>query len=139
MDFSKEVERNYLFPEGWQKVVITSYKIKKTSITEENGVLVTLAHTSSNVKNDFWLSMVEGKRFMLKKLLEATEAYKTDIDANYVFDMDDLIGRMVMAKFTIGDYIYGYKGSKNYIRKGSEITDFKKAEPEEDEDIPIPF
>ncbi|MDR1926870.1 MAG: hypothetical protein LBQ13_04320 [Endomicrobium sp.] len=128
MDFSEEFEIPTLFPEGWHKVSIVGYSLRLNY--KSKGFYVYLVHPSSNIQRKFWISMEKGTRFKLKKLLEATEVYKTDIEGNYKFDIDDLIGRVVMARFTIEKYIY-FEDGKGLTRKRNEVTDFKKAEFEE--------
>jgi hypothetical protein len=85
-----------LFPEGLNEVEI--YNVEHRISKQGNEVLtVTLALIDGVGICDFNLTMLEGKRWRLRELLIATNCYQKDASGSYVFDTDDLKGKVVKA------------------------------------------
>ena len=144
MDMSKEKAMTELFNDGEQKLKILSME-EGTSKAGNSQFLTEIMCLSNGATGIFYLVAVEGKRWLLKSLLEATGAYEKDGDNNYTFDTDDIIGKVVGGQVVnVDEEYYDNYGEKKIIKK-SKIKKFFAIEEQTTEsssvanDDEIPF
>jgi hypothetical protein len=96
---------NDLLPEGLQLVRILEAKPEK-SAKGNDFIITTIMSVKTGAQARFWLALAQGKRWLLKSLLEATGLYKKDDHGNYDVDTDNLIGAEVGAFIISENYTY---------------------------------
>jgi hypothetical protein len=124
MDMSMEKEKSYdVFPEGLQKVEILTATVKKSK--SGNDMLVaTILCVSTGAINEFMFTMIKEKRWVLKSLLEATDQYYKNTDGYYVFDTDNLVGKIVIAQVINVEEEYTDRQMQQQKRMKSQIRRF---------------
>jgi hypothetical protein len=145
MDMSSETEKaNDLFPEGLQEVEIISTQATKSK-TGNDMLTATMVCLSTGEMCTFFFTMIEGKRWLLKNLLEVTGMYEKDKFGHYKFDTDKLLGKKVIAVIQNVEEEYTDRDSNKQNRKRSKIRRFldatnpRKDEKKEEKDVEIPF
>ena len=76
----------------------------------------------------FYFVAEEGKRWLLKSLLEATGQYKKNLDNQYTFDTDKVIGCNVLAEIYHEEQPWTDSTGKETTVKNNRIKIFKKSE-----------
>jgi replicative DNA helicase len=130
---NEKANHHDLFPEGENAVQITAANVVKSR--EGNDMLVvTLSLINGLGDCNFMLTMVEGKRWQLKALLEATGCYEKNDQGNYVFDTDDLIGKTLNVYIRNQEETYTDRNGDLQHKMKSNILklDNRTSEPQED-------
>ncbi|MDR1104266.1 MAG: hypothetical protein LBK92_02780 [Endomicrobium sp.] len=145
MDMSLETEKaNDVFPEGLQEVEIISTQVSKSK-TGNDMLTATMACLSTGEMCTFYFTMMEGKRWLLKNLLEVTGMYEKDKFGHYKFDTDKLLGKKVMVLIQNVEEEYTDKDLNKQNKKRSKIRRFLdttnpcKNQKKEEKDVEIPF
>ncbi|MDR3243255.1 MAG: hypothetical protein LBT79_00740 [Elusimicrobiota bacterium] len=126
-DMSKEKPSNEVFKEGKQLAIVDSMTLEKSKKGNRMFV-ISLTTIEDSKTSKFYLVLEEGKRWLLRTLLEATGTYQKDANNNYSFDPDQIVGKTVGIDIKNGfeDYI-NKKNEKKQIEK-SQLKAFFKAE-----------
>ena len=113
MDMSqeKEIWRD-LFPAGKRRLLVVSMNFQTSKGGNEMFETI-LEDTETGGRDRFFLLVIEGKRWLLKSLLEATGTYKKDEHNNYDFDTDDIVGKIVWAEIVHQNEEYIDKNGKD--------------------------
>jgi hypothetical protein len=112
MDMSKEQEPSVLLTEGWHEFKCIDM-IPEVSKKGNDMFVCDFLHVKSEKHIKVWLVSVEGKRWMLKQLLESCGIFKGD-DGKYNWDFPDVINKSILG------YIQNIEES--FIRRdGNEI------------------
>jgi hypothetical protein len=128
LDMSKEKGYlNDLLPEGNQLVRILDAKQAKIA-DESDFIVTTIMSVKTGAQTKSWLPLEEGKRRVLKSLLDATGLYENDEHGNYVVDPAKLIGAEVGAFIISEDSTYTTKDGHEATRKKSKVKKFIKKE-----------
>jgi hypothetical protein len=126
MDMSKEKEKTYdVFPEGLQRVEILNATVRKSKAGNDM-LVATLLCLSTGAINEFMLTMIKEKRWLLKSLLEATGQYYKNADGDYVFDTAHLVGEKVFAQVINVEEEYIDKQMQPQKKIRSQIRKFTK-------------
>ena len=150
MDMSKERKPRELFKEGESVVKVLSMEYQ----TSKNGNPMFKCEIKQEVTgatDTFYFVAEEGKRWLLKSLLDATGQYKIDKDNNYEFNTENIIGSLVFADIYHEEQPYIKPNGEEIKVKQNRIKIFKKSEYtadsttnanvsakiEEDEEIPF--
>ena len=143
MDMSKERKPKELFQEGESvvKVLSMDYQTSKNG----NGMFkCEIKQENTGAVDTFYFVAEEGKRWLLKSLLEATGQYKKNLDNQYTFDTDKVIGCNVLAEIYHEEQPYTTTTGQTIQVKSNKIRIFKKSEYTEvpkqeinDEEIPF--
>ena len=95
-DMSEEKAPSKLLPEGWRALKVVS--MEETESKAGNLMFVTqVQDMETKDEQTIYLVAVKGKRWMLKSLLESIGVDK-DNDGNFVWDVEDVIGRLASGK-----------------------------------------
>ena len=95
MNMNNESEK-VLIPEGWHEFKVTEIKDKYSKAGNQMFV-VSLMRTSGKGSIDVYCVAEEGKRWMLKQLLDACEIV-ADPEGNYNWDIPDVQDKSVYAR-----------------------------------------
>lgn len=127
MDMSKERKPRELFQEGESVVKILSMEYQ----TSKNGNPMFKCEIKQEVTgatDTFYFVAEEGKRWLLKSLLDATGQYKKDKNNNYEFNTENIIGSLVLADIYHEEQPYIKPNGEEIKVKQNRIKMFKKSE-----------
>ena len=127
MDMSKERKPRELFKEGESVVKILSMEYQ----TSKNGNPMFKCEIKQEVTgatDTFYFVAEEGKRWLLKSLLDATGQYKKNNENQYEFDTEKVVGSLVMADIYHEEQPYIKPNGEEIKVKQNRIKIFKKSE-----------
>jgi hypothetical protein len=126
---SKEAPPRELFETGKQKVEVIAMDLEVSKNGNEM-FKTQLRCLSNDAVDTFYFVAVEGKRWMLKGLLEAANAYEKDANNQYSFDTDDVIGKVVEAEIYLEDDEWFNQNGDKVKTKKNRIRRFVQTEKE---------
>lgn len=127
MDMSKERKPRELFKEGESVVKILSMEYQ----TSKNGNPMFKCEIKQEITSAvdiFYFVAEEGKRWLLKSLLDATGQYKKNAENKYEFDTEKVIGSLVLADIYHEEQPYIKPNGEEIKVKQNRIRIFKKSE-----------
>ncbi len=123
-DMSKEQEPNVTLPEGWHEFKCVDM-VPEVSKKGNDMFVSDFVHVKTEKHMKMWLVSVEGKRWMLKQLLEACGIVKSE-DGNYNWDFPDIINKSILGYVqNVDESFIGRDGNEVKTQK-SKIVEFKK-------------
>jgi hypothetical protein len=149
-DLSNEMSlEDELFPEGLRKVKILLCEERVSKKTNNPYLYMKLEDIDTQTQSSFMLTLIKGKRWLFKTLLEAVESVIDKGEGNYQVDLENLIGECVVARIkheedkriVNGEFVnalknkaarfYSLSSYDSLVEK--EELKFKKAQQEEQE------
>ena len=121
-----------LLPEGQRELKIVS--MEDTISKQGNAMFLTqVRDTATGDEQTIYLVSVQGKRWMLKSLLDSVGITK-DNDGNYLWDIEDVVERVVSAKVVHQEESYLDNNAQERTSTKSRIMSFSESTIAWDED-----
>lgn len=124
MDMSKESQPDAQLPEGWREFKCLDM-IPETSKAGNDMFVCQFQDVKSGKTKKMWLVSVEGKRWLLKQLLEACGIERNPDTKKYDWDFPDVIGKPVMGYVQVENETFIDRSGQEVTKPKSKIVEFK--------------
>ncbi len=125
MDMSKESNPDAQLPEGWREFK-TIDMIPETSKAGNDMFVCEFMDVKTGKSKKAWLVSVEGKRWMLKQLLEACGVERNPDTKKYNWDFPDVINKSILGYVQVENETFIDRSGKEVTKPKSKIVEFKK-------------
>ena len=123
MDMNKESTPDAQLPEGWREFKCMDM-IPEVSSKGNDMFVCQFLDVETGKSKKMWLVSVEGKRWLLKQLLEACGVVRAE-DKKYNWDFPDVIGKPVMGYVQVENETFINREGKEVTQPKSKIVEFK--------------
>ena len=130
MNNEKKPKIKRLMPEGWNKVVITALQ-ESTSKSGNNMIVAELTFPEEGYAEDVYLVSEPGKRWMLKKLLDACGCEAAQ-DGVYKWEFEDILNKEVMVLNLPEDNTWINRNGDKVTTKQNRFNDFQAVQWDDD-------
>ena len=132
MDMSQEKKPKIrrLMPEGWSKAKITAAE-ENVSKSGNKMIVVELTLVDENYSEDVYLVSEPGKRWMLKKLLDACGCEAAQ-DGVYKWEFSDILDKEIMVLNIPEDNTWINREGEEKTTKQNRFTDFQEVAWDDD-------
>lgn len=123
MNMDKESQPDANLPEGWREFKCMDM-VPEVSKKGNDMFACQFLDVKSGKSKKVWLVSTEGKRWMLKQLLEACGIKRSE-DGVFHWDFPDVIGKSVLGYVQVEDETYINRSGESVTSPKSKIVEFK--------------